>query len=366
RTSLKCSDGLYIDNELLTFDGPNRPDVYYLPFERPDVDAVVQEMHFGRIARQGFPWLFCDVGICTNVTTDHIGRLGADDLDGMAGFKRAVVERARTAAVLNFDDQRCRAMIPHLSAKQAWLISDSRSIDELRAETGNDHAYVVTETVDGKEAIVVYAQTRQVLMALEDIPATFDGTARFNVRNAMQAACAGLALGVEAAAIREALGSFRTDMDMGLGRMNIFNGHPFTVILDFAHNADGIRQVGEFLDRQDIKGRKIMLMAAAGERQEVDIREKGRAAVEYFDHFVVRSYQDKRGRERSESVEYMARFILEAGADESQLTRVPDPDEGILETLRIARPGDWLVMNWGNGEAQHMWNMITSFDPEAG
>jgi len=364
RTSLKCSDGLYIHNELLTFDGANRPDLYFLPLERPDVDAVVQEMHFGRIARQGFPWLFCDVGICTNVTTDHIGRLGADDLDGMAEFKRAVVERARTAAVLNFDDERCRAMMPHLSAKRVWLISDTYSAGEIREAAGPDHAIAVTEDADGTESIVFYDDGREVLMALDDIPATFSGTARFNVRNAMQAACAGRALGVAPEAIREALSTFRTDMDMGLGRMNIYDGHPFRVILDFAHNADGIRQVGEFLRRQNIKGRKIMLLAAAGERQEVDIREKGQAAAEYFDHFVVRPYPDPRGREPREIVDYMSKFIIEGGANESAITRVFDSNEGILETLRIARPGDWLVMNWGNGEAQHMWDMITAFEPE--
>lgn len=364
RTSLKCSDGLYVNNTRMNFDGPDRPDVYYQPFELEEVDLAVQEVHFGRILRAGFPWHWCNVAICTNVTTDHIGRLGVENLDDMAEVKGAVIQRARDAAVLNADDAYSANMTGLVSAGETWLVSREQNVEELRSRFGAEHKYCVVEARDGQDWIVLYSDRQMPVLPVNDIPATFKGTALFNISNALLATAAGFALGATVDDIRQGLIGFRTDMSMGLGRMNIYDGHPFKVILDFAHNADGIRQVGEFLNRQAINGRKIMLIAAAGEREDVDIIEKGKAAAEYFDHFVVRSYPDPRGRERQDSVDHMTRFLLEAGVSESQITGVADPDEGTLAILKEGRPGDWLVLNWGNGEAEKMWKMITTFEPE--
>ncbi|HIF05879.1 MAG TPA: cyanophycin synthetase, partial [Gemmatimonadetes bacterium] len=80
-------------------------DRYLKQLEDPDVQAMVLEAHFGLIARMGFPWQDCDVGICTNVTLDHVGRLGIETLDEMATLKRSVPDRARHV-VLNADDPR--------------------------------------------------------------------------------------------------------------------------------------------------------------------------------------------------------------------------------------------------------------------
>jgi UDP-N-acetylmuramyl tripeptide synthase len=363
-TALRCSDGSYFNGEPLDLGEPGAVDPFYVPFESRETEVAVQETHFGRIVRLGFPYLESSVAVCTNVTTDHIGRLGVETVEQMAEVKRAVLERARDGVVLNADDPHCRAMLPHLHARKTCLVSTQSSVDELRSLITGSCCLCVPETIAGREWLVLHDGEARPVAPLDEIPATFDGAAVCNVYNAMQAVCACHVLGVDTPSMARALGTFRMAMDMALGRFNIYDGHPFTVVLDFAHNADGIHRIGEFLDAQDVEGRKLMLIAASGERGEIDIREKGRAAAEVFDHFVVRSYPDPRGREREEIVDYMSRFLREAGVPEEAITGVPDPDEGTRAILRMARPGDWLVMTWGNGEAERMWAAITDFESE--
>jgi UDP-N-acetylmuramyl tripeptide synthase len=365
-TALRCSDGSYFNGREIDLSDAPEVDPYFMQFESPKVDVAVQESHFGMILRTGFPYLKSSVAVCTNVTTDHIGRLGVETVEQMAEVKRAVLERAGDAVVLNADDEHCRAMIPHLGAGKICLVTTVASASDLRDLAEGELCLCVLEEIDGRGWIVLHDDGRKPFVAVDEIPATFGGTAICNVYNAMQAIAACHVLGVDFENMRRALGTFRMEMDMAMGRFNIYDGHPFTVVLDFAHNADGIRRIGEFLDEQGVQGRKIMLIAAAGERSDIDIREKGRAAAEYFDHFVVRSYPDPRGRGREEIVGYMSGFLMDAGVSESAITGVPDPDEGTRAILEMAREGDWLVMNWGNGEAERMWEAITSFRPELG
>jgi cyanophycin synthetase len=83
------------------------------------------------------------------------------------------------------------------------------------------------------------------------------------------------------------------------GRMNLFQFPNFEVLVDYAHNAAGLRAVGEFLKRTEATT-KIGVIAGIGDRRDEDTRELGRLAAEIFDEIIIRHDRDLRGRSGDE------------------------------------------------------------------
>src|SRR5690606_6238119 len=72
------------------------------------------------------------------------------------------------------------------------------------------------------------------------IPATMEGRALHNVSNAMVAAAMAFSMGIKLETIRQGLRTFDTTFFQAPGRANVFNEHPFKVILDYGHNAHAV------------------------------------------------------------------------------------------------------------------------------
>ena len=76
------------------------------------------------------------------------------------------------------------------------------------------------------------------------------------------------------------------------GRMNFYNEHPFRVILDYAHNAHGMRAVTRTIRELNVNGRRIGVIAAPGDRRDEDILALAAAAVPAFDLVMIREDDD--------------------------------------------------------------------------
>ena len=72
----------------------------------PSVEAAVLETARGGILRGGLGYDRADVAVVTNITADHLGVDGVDDLDELIHVKALVAEeiRAGGTVVLNADD----------------------------------------------------------------------------------------------------------------------------------------------------------------------------------------------------------------------------------------------------------------------
>ena len=81
------------------------------------------------------------------------------------------------------------------------------------------------------------------------LPATFGGTARMNVQNALAAAAAAFAAGAPLHDIRQGLRTFTTTYYLSPGRLNEVEVNGVNVIVDYCHNAPGMRMLGDFVDR---------------------------------------------------------------------------------------------------------------------
>jgi cyanophycin synthetase len=141
-----------------------------------------------------------------------------------------------------------------------------------------------------------------------------DGKATFNVENALAATAIAYGMKVPLDTIREELRSFRTDFESNPGRLNIYDGHPFRVILDYAHNPAGFEQMADLAAklRPDHK-RVIGVITGTGDRRDEDILELGRIAVNLADELIIKETTLLRGRKKGEIPRLIREGALAAG-----------------------------------------------------
>lgn len=171
--------------------------------------------------------------------------------------------------------------------------------------------------------------------------------ARFNVANCVAAIAAVYHLGISPHVIAAALARFP-----GVpGRMErIDEGQAFTVIVDYAHTAESLRQVLTVLHPLT-KGRLIAVFGSAGDRDTLKRPEMGAVAAEYADWFVITD-EDPRTEDAGEILEQIARGAEHAGAvrERDFICQVGRRD-GIARAFAEAQPDDTVVL-CGKGHEQ--------------
>jgi UDP-N-acetylmuramyl tripeptide synthase len=351
-----CTDGVYVGGEEIRKcdHGSVSGHLQVLTHQQPDI--AVLETHHAGILTNGFAFDWCDVAVCLNVTEDHLGQVHVESVSEMATVKQALVERGRHAVVLNADDAHCRGMIKSSKAELTCLVSMEKTADELlRGFDTQRTSVAVLETVSGEPWIVMYhRRERHPLMAVSNIPITFDGAAAFNTGNAMHAALAAFILNAPVEAIRSALSTFRPTYDMIPGRLNIFDDLPFRVIMDFAHNPDGHVKLSRFIATRQVTGRKILAFSATINRADETILNMGRAVAGCYDFYFCKEYFPSI-RNLSRTVAHLLQQgLMESGVAEEQTAVRGHGKEVIFEILDFCRPGDLLVILMGHKEKHRL------------
>ena len=141
-----------------------------------------------------------------------------------------------------------------------------------------------------------------------------------NVQNSLAAAAAAFAAGAPLHDIRQGLRTFSTNYYLSPGRLNEIEVEGVHVIVDYCHNAPGMRMLGDFVDKvgdglmqvSDLaKPSRIGVIATAGDRRDEDMVELGTIAADHFDVIVVREDAALRGRERGETSTLVAQGVRE-------------------------------------------------------
>lgn len=295
---LASSTGTYVDDHRLnTLDSAGAGPARRLLQDRR-VDAAVLETARGALVRFGLGFDCCNVAAVLNVTNDHLGQYGIRTLDQMARIKRLVVESARDAAVLNADDPRCLAMREHVKGPRVWLVSRRTDHPEVANHVVGGGAAVVLTGKGGEDVVEVHDGARRTrLFAVADLPATFGGLAVHNLENAMFAAALALGMGIDIDTVRQGLREFHSSYEMNPGRFNFYEGLPFRVFFDYAHNEAGFRAICDVVHRLEVEGRRICAITMAGDRSEDHMVKVADIVAPHFDRFVCFTSSDLlRGR----------------------------------------------------------------------
>lgn len=360
---LTTTDGVYIDGQRTVEGDMTGPVSARMVLSDPHIDLAVLETARGGLLRAGMGVPEVDVGAVLNIAADHLGLKGIDTLEQLAEIKRIVVEVAKDCAVLNADDVNVLKMSGYTDAKTICYVTMNPSHALVREHIrAGGRACALEAGVNG-HMITLYDKGSHIpLMWTHLVPATLEGRALHNVQNAMFAAAMAFSLGIKLDAIRQGLRTFDTTFFQAPGRMNVYDEHPFKVVMDYAHNAHAVGMMADLAQRLDVAGRRIVVVAAPGDRRDEDIQDIARAVAGRFDHYVVKRDDSLRGRDGDEVPRIIARALQAAGVAETAITQIPDEQQAIDAALRMGRPGDLLLV-FADALARS-WKQITKFTPE--
>jgi cyanophycin synthetase len=360
---MTSTDGVYIDGRLSVKGDMTGPTSAHIVLRDPTVDMAVLETARGGLLRAGLGYRRCDVAACLNVASDHLGLRGIDTLEQLAELKRIPIEVARNTAVLNADDELCLRMADYTQAENLCYVTmnPAHSLVKEHIRAGG-RAMVLEQGVYGDMITLYDNGTHFQLLWTHLIPATMEGKATHNVQNAMFAAALAFGMDKSLEDIRHGLRTFNSTIFQAPGRMNVFDEHPFRVILDYGHNAAAIESICQLVDRLEVGRRRICVLAAPGDRRDEDIRAIAQAAAGHFDHYICKADDNRRGRGEDEVPRMLRAQLIEDGEEEDHIEVIPGEPMAIKVALEMAREGDLIVI-FGD-DIERCWKQITGYEVE--
>ena len=308
----------------------------------PETEMAVLETARGGLLRRGLGIERAHAALITNVAADHLGEWGINTVPELMEAKFIVRRALRGEAplVLNADDTGVAEFAMSLGKPVVWfsLHPEQPLIREHLAAGGRAACLQ-----DGWLLLLDGMESRRII-GVSEIPATMDGAARHNIRNALGAMALCSVLGVPDEAIRTGLANFRGDEGDNPGRGNWFSKNDVRILVDFAHNEHGMLALSEMVS-QVHANRVVLLMGQAGDRLDKDIGDLTRAACRMQPErlLVCELPGYERGREPMEIPGLIRRFAIEAGLPEAAVKLYSTPLDAAAEALDNSRPGDLLV-----------------------
>ncbi len=270
-----------------------------------------------------------DIAVFTNLGADHMDFHGSRE-DYMAAkgllFKMldaSLQKGVEKTAVLNLDDPAC-GYFRGLTRSRAvtYGLAPGADLRAERIEPAGWSSRFLLKTPAG------------------DAEAVLPRPGAFNVYNALAAAAAGLAAGLDLPRIVDALATWpgapgRTEL--------IDEGQPFTVVVDFAHAPDSLRRVLALL-RELTRGRVIAVFGCIGERDKSRRFAMGRVAAELADYTIVTD-DNPYTEDRDAIIAEIAAGLLAAGKREGHdFAIVPDRRDAVSQALHMAVDEDAVLL----------------------
>ena len=348
RDGYNCTDGLFVAGEQIQRGDYSGPVGTRAVLRDDRVQAAILETARGGILRRGLAVQRARAAVITNVTADHFGEYGIDDLAGLADAKLVVASTIDDTGllVLNADDAMLRSRADRFRCPIGWF---SRNYDDAALLS---HRMKGGSTSGVRNGRLIVSWTRGSaaeefdLGAVVDMPLTVDGMADYNVQNVAGVALATLALGISPATVAVVLARFGADPADNPGRLMRYDYRGAQVLIDYAHNPDGLRGLMDVAARLRRSGRIALLLGQAGNRSNADIEELAVTAARFRPDLVVvketESYM--RGRAPGEVPAILRAGLLRAGFLETSLEVHLSELGAVKRALAWARPGDVLVM----------------------
>jgi cyanophycin synthetase len=341
RVGYTTTDGVYIQNRLLMEGDCTGPASAEFVLKDPTVNFAVLECARGGLLRAGLGFKNCDVAIVTNVEADHLGLKGIHTIDQLAKVKGVVPETVLPDgyAILNADDDLVYEMRRSVNCNVALfsLNEDNPRIKALQRKGG------ITAVYENGYVTICRGEWKMRVMKAEEIPLTYGGKAEFMIQNVLPAVLAANIQGVSIEDMKAGLESFLPSPSQTPGRLNLFEFKNFTVLLDYAHNAAGMRALKKFVDTLDATV-KVGIIAGIGDRREEDNNEIGKTAASTFDEIIIRQDKHLRGRTEEELIQMLMDGITMVDPNK-KTTIIPSEKEAITYAIKNAQKGSLIVLS---------------------
>ncbi len=338
---MATTDGIYINEERVVCGDTTGPLSAKTVLMDKSVEVAVLETARGGILRSGLGFDYCDVGIITNITDDHLGIDGIETLEDLAWVKSLVVEtvQRKGVSVLNADD----SLVAQLADRaKGEVIFFSKSADNLVVRR---HLGAGGRAVFIREGAVILAMGDQVtrIAYVKRIPITLCGLAEHNVENVLAAVAGCLGMGIPVKEIRQGLISFGIRRNANPGRLNFIEVGGIKVIVDYGHNAAGYKSI--LHTAKKMKHRNIIgVIGVPGDRRNEAIGKVGFIAGRGFERIIIKEDSELRGRAPGEVAELLKRGAMDAGMSSESIDIVLQETAALKKALAIAVPGDLVVV----------------------
>jgi UDP-N-acetylmuramyl tripeptide synthase len=338
-----CSstDWIAVNDQVLDRGDWSGPGGARTVLRQPGVDVAILETARGGLLRRGLGVERADVALITNISEDHLGDFGSQNLDELLAIKwivsRAVEQSGRL--ILNADDPLLRKQAEKYSGEVAWFSLD-RQNEMIASHSDNGGLAFV---LDGDELVKLESGARAVICRSHEIPITLGGAARHNVANALCAAALTHSLGVALEDIRKGLTTMAQDENPG--RCNLYELDGRRVLVDFAHNSAAMMALFD-MARAVPATRRVLCFGQAGDRTDELIRELARDAWAIgLDRVVVSELATyHRGRQHGDVFAIIKNELTRCGADDSQIEHNETEMESFMSAIEWAQPGDLVIM----------------------
>ena len=339
RVGFTTSDGIYVQNSMLTKGDTTGPVSAEFVLKDPTVEFAVLETARGGILRSGLGFNKCDVAVITNIQEDHMGLSDINTLTDMARVKGVVARSVKRDgyAVINADNEHCVGLVKGLECNIAYFsVDENNPVIVEHCKKGGiaaiyENGYITIKKGEWKFRVEKASH----------IPLTFGGKVTFMIYNVLAATLASYVYGFTIEDIQGSLETFIPSAAQTPGRMNIFDFKDYKVMIDFAHNADGFKGIKEFLSTID-SPLKIGIITGTGDRRDEDIRDMGRLSAQMFDHIIIRQDKYLRGRLPDDIVALLVEGIKEANPTQSY-EYIPVEVEALNHAFSLAKKGTFIT-----------------------
>jgi UDP-N-acetylmuramoyl-L-alanyl-D-glutamate--2,6-diaminopimelate ligase len=311
---------------------PEAPDLHGLMARWRDAhgDAVAMEVSSHALVQHRVDAVRFAAAIFTNLSPEHLDY--HHTMDAYFEAKATLFRADRVSvAIVNRADPWGRRLIDRLAQQR-----------------------VPTETFAPEDATGVELAPSRSCFTWAGQRFTINVGGRFNLANAVAAASCARALGANPADIAEGMAS----VGGVRGRFEPVDvGQPFTVLVDYAHTPDGLRQALRGA-RELAAGRVLVVFGAGGDRDHDKRPLMGAAAAGLADIAVVTS-----DNPRSEDPFAIIEAVVAGVSDRSKIMVEPDRYTAISTALTAARPGDVvLIAGKGHELGQEIAGQLVPFD----
>ncbi|MCF6411774.1 cyanophycin synthetase [Pseudalkalibacillus salsuginis] len=333
------SDGVYIGNRCIDKGDCSGPVSARKVLHHPEVDAAVLETARGGMLREGTAFRFCDVGIVTNVSEDHLGLDGIETLDELCKLKRLIPEVVHPDGycILNADDAAVAEMKEYTDGSVVFTSLDEKNAYLQNHRSANQECWYV----QGDWIVHEKEGKSERFMKYAEIPITFNGYAKHNISNLLQALASAHLLGVSYKMLRKKVLTFFPDFLQSPGRFNKVDQDGRTIVVDYAHNTAGLKAIYNTLKAIPCE-RLITAVSSPGDRLNEDIRNMAEIIGKETDIVVIKEDGDLRGRKPKEVAAIMDQVLAKQLPSSCRIIELKE-QQAFHKAWETSRPGDLLL-----------------------
>lgn len=262
-----------------------------------------------------------DLRVFTNLTRDHL-----DFHETMENYYRAKARlfgeayaKEGTVSLINVDDPWGRRLVEETAGR----VRTFAVYEEADFQVRDFH-----NTIDG---LTLTVKTPEGTIAVKS---ALSGT--YNLSNLLAAVAVGVSLGLSEEILQEGIAG----LPAVPGRFEKIPGPDFTVVVDYAHTDDALRNLLQTV-RELCRGRVITIFGCGGDRDRGKRPLMGQAAAELSDRVIVTSDNPRTEDPRA----ILAEILTGIGEEKRPFVEViEDRREAITKGVREAQAGDIVVV----------------------